>query len=186
MRLKKINAAVSLLTTFFILVHIGYNVFCFLTFYYNPTLKTVTSVPVIFLVCIHGILGMMSVFLMGDGTKLNTYPKQNIRTVIQRVSAALIFPLLILHINTFNILKNSSSEEMWPEFILVLICQVVFYGVIITHAAVSVTRALITLGLLSSPAKQKILDRIIYIAAGLIFIIAAFSIIKGQISMFLK
>ena len=186
MKLKKINAVLALLTTLFILIHIGYNTYCYLAFYYNPTLKMVTSIPVMISVCLHGILGMLAVFLMGDGTKLTTYPKQNIRTIIQRVSAALIFPLLILHLNTFNILKSCSEEGIWPRFILVIFCQIIFYGIIILHTAVSATKALITLGLLISPAKQKKLDRIIYIVAGLVFVIAVFSIIKGQLSMFLK
>ena len=184
MKLKKINAVLALLTTLFILVHIGYNTYCYLAYYYNPTLKIATSIPVMLSVCLHGILGMLAVFLMGDGTKLTTYPKQNIRTIIQRVSAALIFPLLILHLNTFNILKTSSEEGSWPKFILVIICQVLFYGIIIVHTAVSVTKALITLGLLSSPAKQKKLDKIIYFIAGFVLAIAAYSIIKGQLSMF--
>ncbi len=186
MKLKKINAVISLLTILFILVHIGYNTYCYLTFYYNATLKIVTSIPVMISVCLHGILGMLAVFLMGDGTKLTTYPKQNIRTVIQRVSSALIFPLLILHLNTFNILKTSSENGSWSKFILVIICQIIFYGIIILHTAVSATKALITLGWLSSPEKQKKLDRIIYIIAGLVFALAAFSIVKGQLSMFLK
>ena len=97
MKLKKTNAVLALLTTLFILVHIGYNTYCYLAYYYNPTLKIATSIPVMLSVCLHGILGMLAVFLMGDGTKLTTYPKQNIRTIVQRISAALIFPLLILH-----------------------------------------------------------------------------------------
>ena len=186
MKLKKINAVLSLLTILFLLIHIGYNSFCYLAFYYNPTLKIATSIPVMLSVCLHGICGMLVVFLMGDGTKLTTYPKQNIRTIVQRVSAALIFPLLILHLNTFTILKTSSEEASWPKFILVIICQVLFYGIIIIHTAVSATKALITLGLLSSPVKQKKLDKFIFFTAGLIFGIAAYSIIKGQLSMFLK
>ena len=186
MKLKKINAVLALLTMLFILIHIGYNSYCYLTFYYNPTLKNVTAIPVMLLTCAHGICGILAVFLMGDGTKLNTYPKQNIRTIIQRVSAALFFPLLILHLNTFNILKNSSEEGTWFKFIVVILCQVIFYGVVIIHTAVSVTKALITLGLLSSPTKQKKLDKFIFLAAGFILAIATFSIIKGQLSMFLK
>ena len=186
MKLKKINAVISLLTILFIVVHIGYNTYCYLASYYNPTLKIATSIPVMISVCLHGILGMLAVFLMGDGTKLTTYPKQNIRTIIQRVSAALIFPLLILHLNTFNILKSSSEEKAWVKFILVIFCQIIFYGIIILHTAVSATKAMITLGWLSSPEKQKKLDTTIYILAGLVFIVAAFSIVKGQLSMFLQ
>ena len=70
MRLKKANAALGLLSALFLLAHIGYNVFCYLTFYYNPVLKTVFSLPVIVLVCAHAILGMLTVFLSSDGASL--------------------------------------------------------------------------------------------------------------------
>ena len=45
MPLKKINAALGLLSIAAMLVHIGYTVFAYLAFYYNPTLKLLTAVP---------------------------------------------------------------------------------------------------------------------------------------------
>lgn len=79
------------------IVHICYNVFCFLTFYYNPTLQKAVSIPFIVLVCVHAVLGMLTLLLSSDGTRLDGYPKQNLRVILKRVSAALIFPLLIVH-----------------------------------------------------------------------------------------
>ena len=86
------------------LLHIGYTVFAYLAFYYDPMLKLLTAIPFMVLACLHAICGILTVFLQADGTRLDLYPRQNARTVLQRVSAALMLPLLILHINTFGLL----------------------------------------------------------------------------------
>ena len=102
MKLKKINAALGLLSIAAMLLHIGYTVFAYLAFYYNPTLKLLTAIPFMALACLHAVCGMLTLFLQSDGTRLELYPKQNARTILQRVSAALMLPLLMLHINTFG------------------------------------------------------------------------------------
>ena len=157
MRLKKTNAVLAILSMIALMVHIGYTVFAYLTFYYNPLLKIWTAVPFMVLTCLHAVCGMSSVFLQADGTRLDRYPKQNRRTILQRITAALIFPLLILHINTFALLSSSAEKGQWACFALLLISQPLFYGTVLTHIAVSVSRALITLGWLTSPEKQKII-----------------------------
>ncbi len=55
MKLKKMNAALGLLSILFILIHVGYNVFAYLTFYYNPALSKATAVPFLILVCLHAV-----------------------------------------------------------------------------------------------------------------------------------
>ena len=60
------------------LVHIGYTVFAYLTFYCNPTLKLLTAIPFMVLACLHAICGMLTVFLQSDGTRLDLYPRQNL------------------------------------------------------------------------------------------------------------
>ena len=184
MKIKKTNAALSLLTVLLLLLHIGYTVYCYLTFSHNAFLSKLFSIPFIAATCLHAVLGMCSVFLLGDGTSLALYPRQNRRTVIQRVSAALIFPLLLLHVRTFQSLQASAQNEKWFVFALLIAVQIVFYGVIISHTAASVTRALITLGWLCSEKTQKTLDRIILILGVLIFLIAAVSVVRTQIIMF--
>ncbi len=184
MKIKKINALLSLLTTLALLVHIGYQSYAYLTMYYNPQLKTLTALPFIVLTCVHAILGMSLVFLLGDGTRLNLYAKINIRTILQRLSAALIFPLLILHLNTYSLLKSTSTDGQWFPFVLLLICQTLFYGVAITHAAVSFSRALITLGWLTTKRRQKKVDLVSYILWAVVFAVAIYAVVSCEISMF--
>ena len=186
MPLKKINAALGLLSIAAMLVHIGYTVFAYLAFYYNPTLKLLTAVPFMVLACLHAICGMLTVFLQSDGTRLDLYPRQNVRTILQRVSAALMLPLLILHINTFGLLQSSAGAGQWIWFALLMLSQPLFYGTALTHIAVSVTRGLITLGWLSSTEKQKVIDRVVYILCALAFVVSTFVVVRTELAMFLS
>ena len=185
MRLKKINAALGFLSIAAMLLHIGYTVFAYLAFYYNPTLKLLTAIPFMVLACLHAVCGMLTLFLQSDGTRLELYPKQNARTILQRVSAALMLPLLILHINTFGLLQSSAEAGQWIWFALLMLSQPLFYGVVQTHIAVSVTRGLITLGWLSSTEKQKVIDRVVYILCALAFVVSTFVVVRTELAMFL-
>ena len=185
MPLKKINAALGLLSIAAMLVHIGYTVFAYLAFYYNPTLKLLTAVPFMVLACLHAVCGMLTVFLQSDGTRLDMYPRQNARTILQRASAALMLPLLILHINTFTLLQSSAEAGQWIWFALLMLSQPLFYGTVLTHIAVSVTRGLITLGWLSSTEKQKVIDRVVYILCALAFVVSTFVVVRTELAMFL-
>ena len=184
MKLKKCNAVLALASVFFGLVHIGYSAFAYLTFYYNPTLKMLTAIPFLAAVCLHAVLGMLLVFLQGDGTRLSLYPKLNKGTVVQRVTAALIFPLLIVHLNTFSLLQESAAAGNWFGFALVLIAQVLFYIMVDAHIVTSFTKALITLGALSSEKKRKTADRIVWIVGAALFLFALFAILKTELAMF--
>lgn len=186
LRIKKINAALSLTTILAALVHIGYTDFAYLAFYYNPALKQWTSLPFMVMACLHAVLGMAMVFLQADGTRLDIYPKRNLRTVFQRLSAVLIFPLLLLHVNTFDLLKASAGDGKWFAFALLMLSQPLFYATVLTHIAVSMSRALITLGWLSSREKQRTLDRIMIICCAALFAVTVWAVVKGQLAMFLQ
>lgn len=186
LKLKKFSAITALLTMIALLAHIGYNVFAYLTFYYNPLAKALTALPIIVFCCLHAVAGMCSVFLLGDGTRIDPYQKQNRRTVVQRVSAALIFPLLIIHLKTFELLKSSAESGTWALFVLTLCAQLAFYFVTIIHVSTSFSRALVTLGLLSNRETQAKIDRVVRIVCVCLFFVAAFVVTKGQLSMFLQ
>lgn len=186
MKLKKINAIISLLAIIFIILHVGFTVFEYVSFHFNPILNKVFAVPFMFLACIHGILGMCIVFTQSDENSLNLYPKSNIKTIIQRISAALIFPLLILHINTFKILEFTSKDGKWILFVLVIILEIVFFAAVIAHVSVSMTGALITLGILTSRTKQQVIDRVVYVIGAIAFVVTIIVIIKTQLVMFIK
>ena len=183
--IKKINAVLSLLTVSALFIHIGYTVFSYLTFFYNPTLKIITALPFMILTCVHAVLGMCSVFLLNDGTRLDIYGKQNVRTMIQRISAALIFPLLFIHLKTFALLKTSSESGRWFLFVLVIVVQVLFFAVVLLHTSVSFSKALITLGFLKNTKTLRGVDKAVFIVCALTFLVASFAVVRGQSIMFL-
>ena len=185
MKLKKINARLSLLTSLAVFVHVGYTAFAYLAFYYNPLLKKLTTIPIMLLVCLHAVLSMGIVFFSADGTQLNQYPKQNVGTILQRASAILILPLLILHIKTFGLLKTCAGDGKWFCFALLLIAQPIYYATVFTHVTASVSRALITLGRISSLEKKKAVDRVVLIICAVLFTVVSFAVIKGELTMFL-
>ena len=174
----------SLLSILALLVHLGYSVYEYLTMYYNPFLTKLFSTVLMVAVCLHAVLGMSAVFLMGDGTRLSLYPRQNRLTVVQRLSAALFFPLLFLHTKTFQLLKTSAENRTWFVFALLIIAELFFFADVIIHMAVSLSRALITLGWLSSRETQNKLDRTLMIVGIILFLVTAVSVIRTQLIMF--
>ena len=185
MKLKKINAAVSLLTIAAIFIHVGYVAFSYLTFGIDPKLKIITSRPLMTLACLHAILAMCIVFFSSDGTKLDKYAKLNVETVLQRATAMLILPFLVLHINAFDLLKSCAESGKWFGFVLLMIFQPVFYATLFTHVGVSFSRALVTLGRLSSLESKKKVDLVIRIICAVFFAVVSFAVIKEQLALFL-
>ena len=185
MKLKKINALLGLLSALFMLTHIAYSAFAYLTMYYNPVLKTVFSLPFIILVCLHAVCGMSILFMQGDSLRADLYPKQNMRTILQRISAALIFPLLILHLKTFSLMQASAEKGLKIFIILLILAELLFFAVVTTHVAVSFTGGFVTLGLLSSDKVKKAIDKTVNIICALAFAFSVFAVVKGQLIMFL-
>ena len=185
MKLKKCNAVLSLLTVLALLLHVGYVFYAYLTFDYNASIQKVLSRAVEVLVCIHAVLGMCLVFLMGDGTRLRDYPRQNLSTVLQRVSAALIFPLLIVHLNTFTLLQGFAAQGRMPQFALILALQVIFYADVAVHVVTSLPRAFITLGWLRREQTRKRLDRALWVLGALVFAAVTVTVVRTQLVMFL-
>ena len=184
MILKKTNAVLGILSSIAVVVHMVYNCFSYLTFYYNPTLKLATSLPLMVLVCAHAICGMSSVFLLCDGTRLDLYPQKNRKTIIQRISAALIFPLLIVHLKTFEALKSCAENSIWIGFAMLLVLQLLFYVDITVHTSISFSKALITIGFFVDEKKVKLTDKIVWCMMTILLLITSFAVVKGQLSMF--
>lgn len=182
MKLKKINAILGLGTIAALLIHMAYNLFCYFTMYYNPVLTTVFTAPIIIFVCLHAVTGMSVLFLHSGGTRADLYPDLNRETVLQRLSAALIFPLLLIHMNTHGILESASSNRL--AFFAVLLVEVLFFATVMTHVSISLSRAFVTLGWLESIEKKQKIDRAVYIIMGILFVISVTVIVRGQILLF--
>ena len=179
MRLKQINAALSLLTALLLLAHIGYSVFEYLTFTYAPALTKLFSLPLTVAAGAHAVLSICAVFLLDDGRGALRYPRQNLATLLQRLTAAAFIPLLILHIKTFDLLRAGRTPVA-----LLIAAELLFFADILTHAALSLSRALVTLGLLRSPETQKKLDRAALRVGALLFLASAAAVVRGQLIMF--
>jgi len=185
MKLKKLNAALSLLAILLLLAHLCYVVYAYLTFRYDPALSKLLAVAASIAICVHAVLGMCLVFLMGDGTRLAGYPRQNLRTVLQRVSAALMFPLLLPHVRSFALLQAAAENGQMLQFTALLLLEVLFFADVTLHIVTSFSRALVTLGWLEREKTLKTLDRIVWVLGAAVFAVSSAAVVRTQLIMFL-
>ena len=166
MSVKKWNARLSLLTFALLLIHEAYQLYAYITFYYNPTLSAVSGYAVAGCMVMHGILSAVCVFVLHDSKSI-AYKKLNIRTLIQRVTAVMIILLLPVHIFSFMLLQVSAGSG-W--YIAAEITQIIFYAALSCHIALSLSNAIITLGWLSDIKKKRIIDISAAVISALLFI----------------
>ena len=181
---KKVNAVLGLAIIAALLVHIIYEIYAYMTFYYNPVLTKVIAFTVLGLGVLHIMLSVFILFISHDKGKGLRYPALNLRTLLQRISAASIAIVLILHMNTFKILSGTANSNR-VLFFAVLVIQVLFYLTVLFHIAVSAGNAFITLGLITSDKARKRIDIIVWIICAILFAAASFVVIRTQIGMFL-
>lgn len=179
--IKRINAVLGLSIIAAFLTHVGYEVYSYITFYYNPVVTKVIAYTALGLVALHVICSIISVAGHDKGNGLK-YPGMNVRTVLQRASAGFMLVFIILHMNTFDMLPSNEGNR--PVFILILLMQVLFFASVFTHVAVSLTNAFITLGWLTSGRTRKKLDIVIWGLCAVLFAASAIVITRTQYAMF--
>lgn len=180
MAIKKWNARLSLLTVLLLLIHEGYQLFAYITFYYNPLLSKVTGYAVAACLVLHAILSVVGVDVLHDAKGV-AYKRLNIRTVLQRVSAMLLILLLPLHIFSFPLLKSSAGGF---GYILVEAAQIAFYTTLFCHIATSFSSALVTLGWLSDIKKKRIIDVVVLVICVIMLIAVSVIITTGHTKIF--
>ena len=186
MKLKKANAVLGLMSVLCLLVHILYNSIAHIVNYNNPLLAALTAFPFVVMVCIHAVLGMCAVFLMGDGTRLDLYTKMNTRTVVQRVSAALIFPLLIIHLKTHDIMMAAIKTGSTGLLVLIIMSHILFFAAVLLHIVPSVSKGMITLGLITTEKQQKNIDRFCVILGAILFVFMVLTQVRGLVGWFIS
>jgi uncharacterized membrane protein len=173
MLLRKINAGLSLLSTFFLLEHAIFVSLFILSngLIHNPI--PFASWILTSLVAIHATISItLAIFAHKKGGKqtYKTYPKMNAATILQRVSGILLILLIVLHIvgvmGAFQVpeasdalLTSGATSDVGPSGpadatgavqplqILCLIVSSLFFALALAHTAVSVDKAFITLGI---------------------------------------
>ena len=150
MNIKKWNARLSLFTMALLLIHELYQLYAYISFYYNPVLSKAFGYAVASGFVLHGILSAVCIFALHDA-KTVAYKKLNFKTVLQRVSSVIIVLLLPLHIFSFALLQGSVGSI---AYIIVETVQVVFYISLSCHVGISFSNALVTLGRLEDIGKK--------------------------------
>lgn len=164
--LRKVNAIISLVCTFLILVHGSYDVLWMILRGKIKTISFPISNLLFIFVFIHIILSILTAIL-GSGKKKKEngkmYKKENIKTIIQRAFGILIIILLVPHI-------IGMRNHLTPK-ILHSIIHPFFFLVVYGHTAISASKSFITLGI-GNAKFIKIFDVVISIICILIFIIS--------------
>lgn len=180
MNIKKWNARLSILTLALLLTHEAYQLYAYLTFYYNPTLSAVSGYTVAGAFVIHGALSLICITALHDAKGV-AYKRLNLKTVIQRVSAVMIVLLLPLHIFSFSTLQSSAGGV---GYVLTEAAQILFYGALSCHVALSFSNALITLGRLQDIKKKRVIDIIMIVFCAMLFLTASVIITSVHTKIF--
>lgn len=184
MKLKKLNAVLGLLLAAVCLTHITLEV------YYGTTLKDILKLLKLTAhicggICFtHALISVYMVFFVHERPKRGTaYPKENIQTLIQRLSAAAMFILLFFHTMLSKMLTTHRENGLW-FFIICITVAILFFATVFLHISVSFTRALITLGLITSRETQRKIDRVLWVLMILGFLAASILLTRAYYHLF--
>lgn len=164
MLLRKINAGLSLLTTVLLMDHAMF--FSVWMLSRCSIEKSSESMPRILavLMVVHAVLSVILLILgrRGGARKgARTYLRMNIPTVIQRASGALMLLLLALHV-------AGAANHFQPKM-LHAVLHPLFFAAVLSHASVSVSKALVTLGVGNATA-VRVVDAVMGILCGATFV----------------
>lgn len=180
MTLKKSNAALSLFCIVLLFVHAVYQTVSYIVFYYNPFLSKLFGVLLAAAIVLHGILSCVSVSIVHDSRGI-VYRRLNLRTFLQRLSAAGITVLLLPHIFSFHLLQKTAGTVF---FIFLESAQILFFAALFLHAALSFSNAFVSLGLLSDIKKKRRIDAVAAVVCAVLFVLMSVTIIIVHLKLF--
>ena len=163
MRLRKINAVLSLLTSILFLDHA---IFLSVWMLSRCSIeKSADMMPWVLaaVTAAHAGLSILFAFLGHKGAekrKCKEYPKMNIPTNLQRATGMMMILLFGLHI-------AGAANHFQPKM-LHAVLHPVFFGLSLAHIAVSTSKAMITLGI-GNAKTVKIVDIIMRVLCVVIF-----------------
>lgn len=176
MRLKKLNAVLGLGIIAAVLCHAGTMTFSLITFWYNLAVcKTLAHVAVGLLI-LHVLTSICIFFFCHDGSDMG-YPRQNMRAVLQRVTAVLM--MILIHFHTRAYAHMATGETLAPgRAVLTCALDVIFILSVCVHIAVSVSKSFVTLGWIGSSKTAGRIDRIAAAACILLGAVALFAVVR--------
>lgn len=166
MRLRKINAIISLLITVLLLDHAIFNAVWMLSMGGMPKNNSVGWV-LFYLMFAHAIMSIVLAVLGHKGAekrKCNEYKKLNLSTMIQRISGLLLIVFATLHV------LGAAGVLRTPKIVHAILPPL-FFALSLMHVAVSGSKAFITLGI-GNAKFIKIADIVIKVLCALTLIAA--------------
>ena len=166
MKLRKINACLSIITSVLFLDH---TIFLSVWMLSRCSIeKKADMMPWVLLAVtvIHAVLSIVLAILGHKGAekrKCKEYPKMNIPTYVQRITGILMLLLLGLHI--------AGAGNHYKPKIFHAIMQPLFFAAALAHISVSTSKAMITLGI-GNAKVVKIVDIIMRIICVVAFVAA--------------
>ena len=143
MILRKINAILSLVTTALLLNHAIFNAIRMLS--RGSVAKPANNLSFVLfgLMMVHAFISILLAFLGHKGAekrKCKEYSNLNTSTIIQRMSGVALILLTVLHV-------AGTVGGLHPPAIVHSILPPLFFTVVLLHAAISTSKAFITLGI---------------------------------------
>lgn len=174
MRKRKINVAVSLLTAVMLLLHAILLSIWILSGGHTVKPAGLMGWIVMGLMIVHALISIdlaLSAHAETQTRKGKSYPKMNIPTIIQRVTGILMAPTAALYI-------AGATGLMVPPPAVHVIVPPLFFAIVLTHIAVSTSKALITLGI-GNAKFIKVVDIVMKVICGA-------TLIAGVIGIYLR
>lgn len=166
MPIKRINSFLSLITSVALLAHIAMACKTLATGWFHTVISNLISGIVACLVLFHAVLSICILIFVHDGSDLK-YAKNNVATILQRLSAVLIIALLYFHLNAYtHVVSDISLTTI--QTVLHIITELLFFAVVIIYITTSVPKSFIKLGFVCSENKIKWIERISYVIGAVI------------------
>ena len=162
---RRINAIISLFTTFLIFAHAGSLAVWMLSRGAIGRPAAIMSWVLVAFTLVHAFISIDAVvsrLMSGEGNKGKRYLKLNRAMIVQRVSGALMALFTALHI-------AGAIGAMTPPKIVHGIVPPLFFAIVMVHVAVSTSKAFITLGI-GNARFIKISDVLIKVICALVLI----------------
>lgn len=176
MKLKKINAILGLSIIAALLCHAGTMTYSLLTSWYNLTLCKFFAHAAVGIMILHVLTSICIFFFLHDGSDAR-YSRQNIRTIMQRVTAILMIVFVHFHTSAYAHMATGQTLSQ-GQAICNCITECIYILSVFVHTAVSFSKAFVTLGWINSSKAAKRLDRIAYAVCGVAALAALFSVIR--------
>lgn len=175
--IKKVNSLFALISVMSICGHAGTMVYSLITGWYSYSLCKAFAHITACSVSVHVALCLIIYFFIHEGSKISYAGKENIETIIQRVTGLLIILLVHRHIVNYGFIM---SGEVFPtaDRVKLLICELIYFGAIFAHLAVSVQRIGISFGIIRSRKAYSVIEKIIKPLCAALFILTAFALVR--------